>query len=437
MFKPNRKQTILGRAWACATIASLLCFSMVLAASGGLDTSFNGTGKLEMDIVAGQDSLANAIAIQPDGKIVAVGNTNPSDTDVDIAITRYTSTGALDKSFNKTGKKVTNLGGKHPVNGVVINKSTGKIIVAGRKCSSTGSACKILVLRYTPAGNLDTSFNGSGYRIDDYDGGESGSFGAVALQSDGKIVVGGYMINKTTKNIEFAIYRYTNTGTLDTSFNGTGKKAFSFSTNSNDYLNGIAIQPADGKIIVAGFTFVGGGSKANFALARLNSNGSLDTSFNGTGKQTTDFGGVQAGANSLALQSNGKIVLAGFKRTATNTTFALARYNTNGSLDTSFAGTGKKVFDFSGSGKYSDASYVNIEPTTGKIVVCGDSNNNFALARLTTTGTLDTTFNHTGKVSIDFHNDDECKGLAIQPADGKYVMAGWTYDHWALARVLP
>ena len=437
MFKPNRKRTILGRAWACATIASLVCFSMVLAASGSLDTSFHGTGKLKMDIVTGKSDEAWAVALQPDGKIVAVGETVPSSTNHNIALARFTSAGALDTTFNTTGKKVTDLGGVEGANGIVIDKSTGKIIVAGSKCSSTGSPCDVAVLRYNPNGSLDTSFNGTGYRVDDFGGGDNGSWGAVALQSDGKIVVGGYMNNKTSKNVDFAVYRYTSKGALDTTFNATGKKSIPFSTGSNDYIYGMAIQTGDGKIIVAGATCLP--TNCSFALARLNTNGALDTTFNSTGKQTTNFGGNDA-AYGMTLQSNGKIILVG--QTGWDPyNFALARYNTNGALDTTFAGTGKMVFDFSASGQTNYARTVRVQKSDGKIVVCGNSNGNFALARLTSAGALDTTFNGTGEVNIDFGGDDRCRGVAIQPADGKYVLAGRTNDgtlnHWALARVLP
>jgi len=314
--------------------------------------------------------------------------------------------------------------------------------VAGMKCNSADTICDVAVLRYTKNGSLDTSFHGTGYRTDDYGGGDNGSQGAVALQPDGKIVVGGYMYNPTDKNYDFAIYRYTGAGDLDTSFSGTGKKAIPFGNGRNDFITGIAIQPVDAKIIVAGKTCTGNlVISCNFALARLRPDGSLDTSFNGTGKKTTDLGGNDI-ANDLALQPNGKIVLAGSTETATsNTRFALARYNTNGTLDTTFAGTGKMVFDFSGSDEINGAKAVRIQPSDGKIVVCGNSNGKFALARLTTSGALDTTFDGNGKVSIDFSGTDACNGLAIQPGDGKYMLVGQsTYSamrHSALARVLP
>ena len=440
MTNSERIRTKIGRAWLSATIASLVCFSMVLAASGGLDTSFHGNGKLKWDIVAGQSNqIRGGVGIQSDGKIVAAGETYVSATKHNIAVTRFTKTGSLDTTFNGTGKKVTDLGGVDQVYALVIDKSTGKIVVAGQKCNGTITICDAAVLRYNPNGSLDTSFNHTGYRIDDYGGGDNGLF-AVTLQSDGKIVAGGYMYNTTNKNYDFAVYRYTSAGALDTSFNGTGKKAIPFATGWDDDIVDMAIQPSDGKIVVGGRTCNINATNCDFALARLNPNGSLDTSFNGTGKKTTDLGGIDMGFG-LALQSNGKIVLAGQKGTATSADFGVVRYNTNGTLDTSFAGTGKKVFDFSGSGLANYARDINIQPTTGKMVVCGISNNNFALARLTSAGTLDTTFNGTGKVSVDFGGSDICRGVATQPADGKYVLAGWSYDgslyHSALARVLP
>lgn len=429
---------IIRKSTAIATILTLLCVSVVLAASGDLDTTFSGDGIIKMDLISGVSNAIWDIALQADGKIVAVGDVYQSDENWDIGIARFKTGGGLDTTFNTTGKKVTDLDANEQGMGIVIDKATGKIIVSGQKCTTDGATCDVAVLRYNKTGSLDTTFNAKGYRVDDFGGGDNGSFGAIALK-DGKIVVGGYMYNTTNGDYDFAILRYTSTGKLDTTFNGTGKKSIGFGTGRNDYILGIAIQPSIGKIIVVGKTCDSSDENCNFAAARLNSNGSLDTSFNTTGKQTTDFGGSDV-ANDIALQADGKIVVVGVKITSTTRFFALARYNSNGKLDTTFAGTGKKVFDFSGSGNPNYGLNVEIQKSDGKIVVCGISNGDFALARLTTVGKLDTTFNGTGKVTIDFGGDDGCRGLAIQPADGKYVLAGFSVDtirHWTLARVLP
>lgn len=428
---------ILKKSTALATILTLLCVSVVLAASGGLDTTFSGDGKLKINLVSGVSNSAVDVALQADGKIVAVGDVYRSDDNWDIGIARFKSGGGLDTTFNTTGKKVTDLGAVEQGMGIVIDKATGKIIVAGQKCPSAD--CDSAVLRYNKIGSLDTTFNAKGYRVDDFGGGDNGTFGAIALQKDGKIVIGGYMFNMTNNDYDFAIYRYTSKGSLDTTFNGTGKKAISFGSGRYDYIRGIAIQPSNGKIIVVGATCDSSEANCNFAIARLNSNGSLDTSFNSTGKVTTNFGAEEV-AYDIALQPDGKIVVVGVKITSTTRFFALARYNSNGKPDTTFAGTGKKILDFSGSGQPNEAWSVEIQPADSKIVVCGNSNEDFALARLTTAGKLDTSFNGTGKVTIDFGGSDRCLGLAIQPADGKYVLVGRSLDtikHWALARVLP
>lgn len=429
---------ILRKSTAIATILTLLCVSVVLAASGDLDTTFSGDGKIKMDIKAGTYNYAWNIAIQADGEIVTVGNVNATETSSKVGLIRYTETGALDKTFNGTGKKIFSFGNviNHGYN-VVIEPSSGKVIVVGQTCNADSTICDGAVARLNKNGSFDTGFNSTGIRTDDFGGGDNGS-GGVAVQPDGKIVAGGYMYNTTTSNYDFAVYRYNSNGTLDTTFNKTGKKSIPFGTGRNDYSEGVAIQ-ADGKIIILGKTCDSSDENCNFALVRLNKNGSLDTTFKSTGKVTTDFGGSDSGRG-LAIQADGKIIAVGKKVTATGD-FVLARYNKNGTLDTTFAGTGKKVLDFSGSIDYDSAKSVVIQESDGKIVVSGYCNGDFALARFTIKGNLDSTFNSDGKLTIDFGGDDAAIGLAIQEADGKYVLAGSSNDgtlgHWALTRVLP
>ncbi len=429
---------LLWRACLIAGILSLLGVPVALAASGALDTTFHGTGKYRFDIVAGQPGSAYAVAVQPDGKIVVLGQIWPSDTNGNIVVVRLTKAGALDTTFNGTGKRTTDLGGYDEASRVVLDPATGKIIVTGAKCASNGSNCDAAVLRFNPNGKPDMTFNGTGKRVDDFGGGDNGGYGGVALQADGKIVVSGYMANPLTHDYDFAVYRYTQAGTLDKTFAGTGKKAIGFGAGRQDFASSIAVQP-DGKIVVVGTTYDASFSNLNFAIARLNANGTLDSTFSGDGKQTTNFGGNE-NARAVAIQPDGKIVVVGLKQVGSTRSFALARYKPNGDLDSTFAGTGKRAIDVSGMGQ-SIAWAVSIQPTDGKLVVCGESAWNMVVARFTTVGTLDTTFHGNGKAGIDFRGDDGCRGLAIQP-DGKYVLAGSTLDtymnrHWAVARVLP
>lgn len=435
-MKQIKKTT--GKSITLTLVLCLFVTSTVLAASGALDTTFSGDGKLTMDFSAGGSSAAFDVAVQSDGKIVTVGDVIISDSDRNVGLARFKPGGALDTSFNGTGKVITDLGAVEEGAGLVIDKTSGKITVAGQKCET--DQCDVLVLRYKGDGTIDTTFSSDGVTVVDYGGNDNGSFGAIAAQSDGKIVVGGYMYNTAKGSYDFAVYRFTSAGALDKTFNSTGKKAIDFGATKNDFIFGVVLQPADGKIVVAGETCDTNFENCNFALARLNTDGSLDTSFNTTGKQTTDFGANDY-ANAIAIQKDGKLVLAGAKATSTTEYFALARYNTNGKLDTTFAGTGKKTLLISGTGTVNRSNSVLIQAADQKILVSGFADGDFAIARLTSTGGFDTSFNGTGKVTVDFGGDERCRGLAIQPSGGKYVLAGSTFDgsvyHWALARLLP
>ena len=183
---------------------------------------------------------------------------------------------------------------------------------------------------------------------------------SVALQSNGKIIVAG------DSNGDFALVRYNTDGSLDTSFSTDGKVTTGFGLLTIDIGYSLAIQ-ADGKILVAGT------DGTDFALARYNSDGSLDTSFSSDGKVTTDLGFIAVDIGySIAVQADGKIVVAG----VSNGDFALVRYNSDGSLDTSFSSDGKVTTDF---GLLTiDTIYSLVVQADGKILVAGESNGDFA-----------------------------------------------------------
>jgi uncharacterized delta-60 repeat protein len=192
----------------------------------------------------------------------------------------------------------------------------------------------------------------------------------VAIQTGGKIVVVGE--GGPYPNADFALARYNPDGSPDASFSGDGKQMTDFQ-GENDAANGVVLQ-ADGKIVAVG---KGSGS---FGLARYNPNGTLDPSFSGDGKQMTSFGGF--GAAGAALQADGKILTVGRAQTNGNYDFGLARYNPNGSLDASFSGDGKQTTDF---GPFGFATAVALQ-ADGKVVAVGeglgtDGTEDFALAR--------------------------------------------------------
>jgi uncharacterized delta-60 repeat protein len=358
---------------------------------------------------------------------------------------RYTAAGVLDTTFSGDGKVVTNLGGIDQGLGIAVQVD-GKIVVAGQKCiPPAGVICDTAVERYKTNGAFDTGFSGDGRVLTDFGGDDNGSFGAVALQSNGKIVVAGYMFNTAANNYEFAVYRYNANGALDTTFSGDGMVSIGFGAKRQDLATAVAVQ-SNGRIVIAGSTCDLNNANCNFAVARLNPGGTLDTTFSGDGRQTTNFGANESGA-SVALQPDGKILLAGHKATGldlADRNIALVRYTANGSLDTTFNGTGKVVTAFA-PGVGSRASDILVQ-SDGKIVVSGAASTNqhdFALLRYLPNGKLDTTFSGDGKLAIDFGNYDEAHELAVQ-ADGKYVLVGesqpaydWTARNYAVARVLP
>jgi uncharacterized delta-60 repeat protein len=421
-----------------ATVVSLLAFSVALAASGDLDTTFDGDGLVTSYVVPSnpsRDDLAYGIAIQPNGKIVAAGSSYSSTSSDDFALTRYNTNGALDTTFSGDGRLVTNLGGREQAFDVAI-QANGKIVLAGQKCNTTG-LCDAALVRYNPNGTLDTTFSGDGKVVTDFGGKDNIAYG-VAIQSDGKIVAVGYASN------DFAIYRYNTNGSLDTTFSADGIAIGNFGLDRYDSAKDLAIQ-SDGKIVVVGYSFDTNFQNADFAIARLNANGTADTTFSGDGRQITNFG-ADEWAYGVALQTDGKIVVVGQKYTVSTSYVAVARYNTNGSADTTFNSSGKKVLSAI-AGTESWAEDVIVQPN-GKIVVLSSmtydgTNYNFALVRLNPSGSFDTTFSGDGKVIIDFGGDDNSSALALQPLDGNYLLAGSTRatreqpSDFALARVLP
>ncbi len=431
MFSRFSKK-VFYRAVLIATALSLLSFTIGFAASGDLDTTFGDGGKVITNISGNFNDRVLGMAIQSNGRIVAVGDRyNIERTAYDFAVVRYKSNGSLDTSFSGDGKLVTNLGGRDTATDVAI-QSDGKIVVSGQTCNSEGT-CDLAVARYKANGSLDTTFGSSGKKIVDFGSGDNGSLGGIAIQSDGKIVIGGFMVNSHGDR-DFTVYRLKTNGALDTAFSGDGKVNIGFGSGRNDYVEDLLLQGS--KIMVVGRTCDASDANCNFAVARLKSNGSLDTTFSEDGRQTTNLGGNDA-AHGAALQSDGKLVVVGDKKVSDTKQCAVVRYSASGNLDTTFNSTGKKILS-------SGWGCTDVIIQSNKIImstpVAISALSAFGLIRLKSNGTLDTTFSGDGIVTIDFGGDDfPVGGIALQ-RDGKYVVAGRTFDgqdDFALARVLP
>ena len=391
-------------------IASII--SQSFAQAGTPDNAFATNGKVITSIGASVD-FATAIAVQSDGKIIAAGTSQDENNAFRFALVRYNTNGTPDNTFGTNGKVTTNLQGQDDEANAIAIQSDGKIVVAG---SSAGSffPYQMALVRYTTNGALDTTFGfyRDGRVLDGRAGYEYAN--AIAIQSDGKIVAAGSSSGNNYTS-RFALFRYNTDGNRDTTFGTNGYVTTAFGINS-DRVQSIAIQ-SDGKIVAAGVSFGANNGSSDIALARYNPNGSLDNTFGTNGKLTTFFGTGRSAAYAIGLQNDGKIVVAGDSsyQLESSSSFALLRYNTNGTLDNSFDGDGKVTTTFGASDDIGRSLAIQSD---GKLVVAGytttsDYRQDFALARYTTTGALDATFNGTGKASLNFGKNDICYAMKL------------------------
>ncbi len=329
--------------------------------------------------------------------------------------------GSLDNSFGTGGKVITNLGDcTNDYAQSVALQSDGKIVVAGK--SSSNACCPynydFALARYNSDGTLDNTFCFGGIDTSDFGGISEDGYSSVAIQNDGKIVVAGYSKNFT--GYDFTLVRYDSNGTLDNSFGSGGKVLTDFGSLA-DIGHSVIIQ-SDNKIVVAGVCSY---PNRDFAIVRYNSDGSLDNTFGTGGKVTTDFGTNDSGY-SLALQSDGKIVMAGESNVGTAKDFAIVRYNGNGTLDSTFGSSGKVTTAI---GTSNDSGYSLALQSDGKIVVAGSSFNSssyydFAIVRYNSNGSLDTTFDYDGKITMDLGNAGDGFSSVVIQTDNKIVAAG-------------
>ncbi|MBN2547675.1 MAG: hypothetical protein JXB15_00845 [Anaerolineales bacterium] len=327
---------------------------------GTLDSSFGFMGMVVTPFNSTYTDRANAVAIQPDGKILAAGYVYP-DGPAAIAVARYNSNGSLDNTFDGDGMVVINIGNNEDVAEALVLQPDGKILLVGH---SIISKLIIALARLNSNGSLDTTFDYDGIVTTDLGTATLYDYGmAAALQSDGKILVAGYSATYSSENI--TLVRYNTDGSLDTSFNGDGIVMADLSVY--DEALGLAIQP-DGKIVVGGITVVLSGH--DFLIARYHIDGSLDTSFGFNGFNTADMCGESESLSAIAIQPDGNILAAGTCFSSPNHDFILARFNSNGELDASFDGDGKTLTNFLGCDDHGNA--VAIQPD-GKIIVAGES----------------------------------------------------------------
>ncbi|MDZ8023623.1 MAG: DUF4347 domain-containing protein [Nostoc sp. DedQUE11] len=405
-----------------------------LLAPGNLDTTFGAGG--QVNTLFGYGGSAYSVAIQSDGKILAVGYSYMIHDGLnapDFALIRYNPDGSLDNSFGNGGIVTTHVGSASDAGYSVTLQSDGKIVVAGYTWDNSQSNQPDFALaRYNTNGSLDTSFGNGGKVITNL--GQDLGY-KVLVQPDGKTILVG-----SIGNGDRVLVRYNTDGSIDTSFGNSGKVN---GTNGNT-----AVILSDGKIIVAGAaisdpnSYSASGPLIDFALARYHSNGSLDTSFGNNGRVLTPIGTSLDTANSIAIQADGKIVVAGYAWSVWNGSnqedFAIARYNSDGSLDTSFGNGGKIIAPLSISNN-DRATSLTIQ-SNGKIVVAGyiqnGNNRDTVLLAYNPDGTLDSSFGTGGQVITPIKSNYEGSNVVATQSDGNIVVVGNDNGYFAVARYL-
>lgn len=389
-------RSIIGVAIFCSASAA---YAAGGPASGSLDVTFDVDGKVNTDF--GYSESAGGVVIQADGKMIAAGQGN---------VARYNADGSLDSSFGVGGKVFIPI---HSNN--LALQSDGKIIVAGSA-----------VVRLNSNGSLDNTFGTSGQANIPIYGDD------VAIQSDGKIVL--------SSDGGFTVVRLNSDGTLDNTFGSSGLVGIALDGDAK----GIAVQGSN--LVITGRVYKAA-TAYDFVVVRLTSNGSLDSSFGTAGIVITSTSSGYDWGEDLVVQADGKIVVAGFS----NYDFALVRYNSNGTLDSTFGNGGiAPVIDFDR--RYDSANSIALQ-ADGKIVTAGTAaytsnvkgmyDYRFAVARYNANGTVDTRFGSQGKVTFNLFDNvtDSATSVAIQ-SDGKIVVAGGTTapttaEDFAVARLNP
>jgi uncharacterized delta-60 repeat protein len=422
----HQKENHMPRTFFHKVLTLLLGLTMIFggafpahAASVFLDPAFGNAGIVTTDF-GGFDDLGMDVKLQQDGKILVAGGSF-NGIDNDFALTRYNPDGALDLTFGMDGKVTTNFGAGYDFASAVAVQADGRILAAGH--AYNGSDDDFALARYHPDGSPDATFGLNGkvtiaISADDDLGSD------VILQPDGKIVISGLSYDSPAIDTSFVLARLNQDGSLDGAFGSNGIAAINAGCGSA--ARALAIQP-DGKILVAGDTCTL--DARDFAVARFNSDGSPDTTFDGDGFASTSFGNSYDSSSAVALQPDGKIVLAGHSYSDTNGEgfFALARYNGDGSLDTTFDEDGKVTTDLGG---WRDVGHALALQPDGRILVAGeqwheDGTVDFALARYNNNGSLDTDFGSDGAVITDLSPGDYATAIALQ-SDGRVLVAGFS-----------
>jgi uncharacterized delta-60 repeat protein len=421
-----------------AFLATVLIFVSAdsVAASGELDQTF-GTGGISKP----ERGAGRALAIQPDGKIVIAGHHGCSTGGPILRsspiLLRINPDGSLDGVAGDPCSLVSAVGPTFGYNELAIQPD-GKIVAVGWEDPGSGQPRRFIVDKYNTDLSPDTTFNLDGRMQFSIVAGKESEARAVTVDANANIVVAGYTFN-AQGNKDIAVVKITPNGLFNFGFGGTGKKVLAFGASSTDDASAVAIDPAVGRIMVGG-SIQGTSTGTDFVVLALNPNGSYDTSFGWFGAASIDINGYNNGASAMVVDGSG-ILIGGYGNhtlTPNQKGIAIAKLTHAGYLDTSFSGDGKLVTSGFLGAKESLASMA--VDSAGRIIVAGtythtESNpddNDFLLARFSSAGSLDTSFGSSGRVITNIscwqnqevlEKDDHGYRTSLQ-SDGKIVVVG-------------
>lgn len=395
----------------------LVCFGALHGQDGALDTSFGSDGIVTMDIDNSNDAM-KSILTQTDGKIIVAGYTTDTIADK-FCLVRFNIDGTVDNSFGMDGVVTTTFASTSIASDIAL-QSDDKIVVAGHTWG--GSENHFALARYNPDGSLDTSFGENGTVSSSFPG-KYAIARALAIQGDGKIIVGGQVYTLNNDFDEFALARYETNGSLDATFGTGGQVTTSFGEGTQNWINAIELQE-NGKIVAGGF------SNDLCALARYNENGTLDPTFGNSGLVTTWIPNTTQGIiNALAIDSNGGIFGGGFSVDAYSN-FTVVKYDSSGMLDNTFGVNGIVVTQLS---PEQDAIADILLQADNKLLVAGSTNENsifqFALARFDGAGNPDPTFGTNGVVKTLVNPHPNILQAITLQSDGKILATGFIDEY--------
>ncbi len=415
-------------------LAAILLFwksSALLCQLGQLDNTFNTTGQASLHI-KNYNIFTSEVLIQEDARILVCGTGTTETNAEDFVIARFRPDGTVDSTFNQTGFRVIDFFGKDDFCYAMALQQDGKILITGIATTLVPKR-KTAIVRLLEDGTFDKSFGTNGIVINGDDQyGENPR--AIIYQPDESIIVTG-SVQVGAATLLCAIFKYEEDGTPDLTFgeNGLVKTIVPEGFNPS-----FGILQEDGKIITGGSLL---GNTIESLILRFTTEGVVDSSFGTNGVARINYFNEDHNAYSVAFQADQKLlVVAGITHSGKRD-FCVLRYTTNGTIDSTFGTNGRVITPFSSGSNTAHAVSVQDDQ---KILLAGflgtTPNHDFALARYTTTGSLDAGFGIGGKVITDFGEDDVAFAMAIQ-TDKKIVLAGHTIDNaeigdFAVARYL-